>query len=188
MPNSKTVTSRRTAQPKRSTPSTGPYRIVNSGDLVAHLISADNIRIALLDDAHASEEEVAATQALLRASWELWAIVTEFVADVEAIRVNAEEYLREEWPDLNDTYNHAVALIGNLAPHSASDATSNSAPPARDKDHSYFVQSAKAKYSYLGSTDRDIDFDDEPVVSASEDGAYIQMWGWIPRPEDSKLD
>ncbi len=95
-------------------PSPGPYRIIRSKDLVPHLMSADHVRIALLDDAHANQSEVAATAALLSASWELSSVVTEFVADVDAVCANAPEYLREEWPDLNDTYKTAIVLLKRI--------------------------------------------------------------------------
>lgn len=73
-------------------------------------MSADNIRIALLEDAHANDTEVAATAELFSASWELLHLVTEFVADV---RTNSLDYVRDEWPDLN-TYNRAVLVLGKL--------------------------------------------------------------------------
>ena len=28
-------------------------------------------------------------------------------------------------------------------------------------------------------TDGDLDFDDQPVLSSSDDGAYVQLWAWV---------
>lgn len=53
---------------------------------------------------------------------------------------------------------------------------------APDPDSDYFQSQVVEEYQHL-SGDGDIDFDDTPVVSQSEDGAYVMMWGWVLRPE-----
>lgn len=37
----------------------------------------------------------------------------------------------------------------------------------------------KAKEQYQSGSDGDIDIDDSPVVSQSDNGAYVAMWGWV---------
>ncbi len=44
----------------------------------------------------------------------------------------------------------------------------------------------KAKEQYQSGSDGDIDIDDSPVVSQSDNGAYVAMWGWVSN-EDAGL-
>ena len=52
-----------------------------------------------------------------------------------------------------------------------------------------YVAAASNNYG-SGTTlhDGDIDFDDEPKVSASDDGAYVQAWVWVSKEEALKQD
>ncbi|SCW95359.1 hypothetical protein [Ancylobacter rudongensis] len=48
-----------------------------------------------------------------------------------------------------------------------------------------FVERAREDYEF--GSDGDVDIDDTPVVSRSENGAYVMMWGWVSN-EDAGLD
>lgn len=45
----------------------------------------------------------------------------------------------------------------------------------------WYVQKAREKYEYL--SDGDVDIDENPTVSASDNGAYVAAWVWVPNPE-----
>jgi len=48
-----------------------------------------------------------------------------------------------------------------------------------DPDHEYLITTAKQQYEQEG----EIEVDANTVVSASEEGAYVQAWVWVDRPK-----
>ncbi len=57
-----------------------------------------------------------------------------------------------------------------------------------DPESDKWVSAAMDKYLSAGGTDGDIDFDSDAVVSDSEAGAYVMMWGWVRNSEVGLLD
>ena len=53
-----------------------------------------------------------------------------------------------------------------------------------DPDHEYFVSQARKDYTSEG----EIEIDSEPIVSSSEEGAYVQAWVWVDRPAEERRD
>ncbi|RUX60190.1 hypothetical protein [Mesorhizobium sp. M7A.F.Ca.CA.002.12.1.1] len=56
-----------------------------------------------------------------------------------------------------------------------------------DRDSGYIEQ---ARELYAHGSDDDIEIDDDATFSRSDDGIWVQMWGWIrfPEPEDEEED
>lgn len=53
--------------------------------------------------------------------------------------------------------------------------------PRRTPEETRYVELAR------NLADEELDFDDNPIVSASEHGAFVSAWIWIPAPEDSSV-
>lgn len=49
-------------------------------------------------------------------------------------------------------------------------------------DDAAFIAAAKKHYDPMFS-DGDLDWDDDPIVSDSEEGAFVNAWLWVPREE-----
>jgi hypothetical protein len=55
-----------------------------------------------------------------------------------------------------------------------------------DPENAKWISAAEERYLSCGPTDGDIDIDSDAVVSDSDEGAYVMLWGWI-RNEDVGL-
>lgn len=49
-----------------------------------------------------------------------------------------------------------------------------------DPDHAVYLDLARER------EDDDLSFDEKPVISVSEDGAFVSAWVWVPAPDGNR--
>jgi len=56
-------------------------------------------------------------------------------------------------------------------------------------DDLYDAEIARARDDYASGSDRDIEIDDEPLLSPADEGVWVGAWAWVPFAEaEDELD
>jgi len=91
------------------------------------------------------------------------------------------------------TFQHRMIIAAELATRLHAALTEAGRPDVaqqlewasmEDPEYDYY----RAQSKELDLDENDFDMDDDPLVSAGDEGAYVAVWHWIPAPPEAVAD